>query len=431
MILANARLPEGGLADVEIDGGLIVATHAPGKAPPGGDRLDLGGMLLLPAFVDGHLHLDKTHWGAPRLPHVEGSSVRERIAAERIQRHRVALPIQARASALIRTLIANGSTRLRSHVDIDNDVGLDNLEAVIAVREAFRDWIDIQLVAFPQSGVTAEAGAPDLLAAALMAGADLIGGLDPAGYDGDVEGQLDIVFGLAEAFGKGVDIHLHDFGEAGADELRDIAERTIVLGLQGRVAVSHAFALGTIPPNRFEETADRLARAEVAIMTSCPPSAPVPPVAALRARGVTVFAGSDNIRDCWSPYGDGDMLGRAAIIAERHQMFADRALRDAFALATSEADKALGDPRRGLRPGAVADLVAIEAASVADAVVDRPPRTLVLRGGRIAAERGVPAAALASVRVPGAARSAEAETELQMKAVEEALRAELGARTTK
>jgi cytosine/creatinine deaminase len=431
MILANARLPEGGLADVEIAGGLIVATHAPGKAPPAGDRLDLGGMLVLPAFVDGHLHLDKTHWSAPRLPHVEGRSVRERIAAERVQRHRVALPIEDRASALVRTLVANGSTRARSHVDIDNDVGLDNLEAVIAVREAFRDWIDIQLVAFPQSGVTTEAGTPDLLAAALMAGADLIGGLDPAGFDGDVAGQLDIVFGLAEAFGKGIDIHLHDFGEEGAAELRDIAERTIAAGLQGRVAVSHAFALGTIPPKQFEETADRLARAEVAIMTSCPPSAPVPPVNALRARGVTVFAGSDNIRDCWSPFGDGDMLNRAAIIAERHQMFADRELRDAFALATSAADKALGDPRRGLRAGAVADLVAVEAASVADAVVGRPLRTLVLRGGRVAAERGVPSAALASVQVPGAPRSPEAETELQMRAVEQALRAELGARAGK
>ena len=76
-----------------------------------GERIDLAGALLLPAFVDGHIHLDKTHWGAPRLPHVEGRSVRERIAAERVERHRVALPIEARASALIRTLIANGTTR--------------------------------------------------------------------------------------------------------------------------------------------------------------------------------------------------------------------------------------------------------------------------------------------------------------------------------
>jgi cytosine deaminase len=311
-----------------------------------------------------------------------------------VERHRVAAPIEVRASALVRALIANGTTRARSHVDIDNDVGLANLESVLKVRETYRDWIDIQLVAFPQSGVVTEPGAPDLLAAALRSGADLVGGLDPAGFDGDVGGQLDIVFGLAERFGKGIDIHLHDGGEAGAAELREIAERAIAAGMQGRVAVSHAFALGTIAPRLFEETVDQLARAGVAIMTSCPPSAPVPPVRALRERGVTVFAGSDNIRDCWSPYGDGDMLGRAAIIAARHEMFSDRELEDALALATSEADKALGDPKRGLRYGAVADLVAIEAASPADAVVDRPPRSLVLRAGRIAAERGVPAAAL-------------------------------------
>ena len=177
-----------------------------------------------------------------------------------------------------------------------------------------------------------EKGAPDLMAAALRAGADLVGGLDPAGFDGDVKGQLDIVFGLAERFGKGIDIHLHDGGETGAAELRDIAERTIAAGMQGRVAVSHAFALGSIAPAVFEKTADALARAEVAIMTSCPPSAPVPPVRALRERGVTVFAGSDNIRDCWSPFGNGDMLDRAAIIAERHAMFTDRELEDVFAL---------------------------------------------------------------------------------------------------
>jgi cytosine/creatinine deaminase len=428
MILANARLPDGTLADVEIAAGFVVATHAPRTAPPDNETIDLGGLLLLPAFVDGHLHLDKTHWDAPRLPYVDGRSVRERIATERIQRHKVALPIEARASALVRELIANGTTRVRSHVDIDNDVGLDNLEAVIRVREAFREWIDIQLVAFPQSGVMNEAGAPDLLAAALMAGADLIGGLDPAGFDGDVEGQLDIVFGLADAFGKGIDIHLHDLGETGATELRDIAERTIAAGLQGRVAVSHAFALGTIPPRLFEETADALAGAGVAIMTSCPPSAPVPPVNALRARGVTVFAGSDNIRDCWSPYGNGDMLDRAAIIAQRHELFTNRELGDALTLATSESDKALGDPRRGICVGAVADLVAVEAASVADAVVIRPPRSLVLRAGRIAAERGIPSAALASVEIPGVSLSSETESEVQLRAVERALRAELEAR---
>jgi cytosine deaminase len=392
MRLANALLPQGVRADVTIADGIVTAIAEPGETTAADERVDLAGDLLLPAFVEGHIHLDKTHWGAPRLPHIEGRTVRERIAAERVARHRVALPIEARASALVRQLIANGATRVRSHVDIDNDVKLDNLEAILKVREAFRDWIDIQLVAFPQSGVVAERGAADLLAAALASGADLIGGLDPAGFDGDVAGQLDIVFGLADRFGKGVDIHLHDGGETGAAEIAEIADRTIALGMQGRVAVSHAFALGSISGRLFEETAARLAKARVAIMTSCPPSAPVPPVKTLRERGVKVFAGSDNIRDCWSPYGDGDMLDRAAIIAIRHEMFSDRDLEVAFDLATREPDEALGAPQRGLRVGAVADFVTVRAKSVADAVIDRPVRSLVLRGGRVAAANGALAA---------------------------------------
>jgi cytosine deaminase len=125
------------------------------------------------------------------------------------------------------------------------------------------------------------------------------------------------------------------------------------------------------------------------------------------------------------------MLDRAAIIAQRHTMLTDRELEDVFALATREADRALGDPHRGLHAGAVADLVAVEAASVADAVADQPPRALVLRGGRVAAERSVPSAALAAIQVPDPTRSFETETEVQMRAVERALRAELGARRAK
>jgi cytosine deaminase len=394
VLLTNAKLPGGERAEVAIAEGVITAIGAPGTLPSDGATLDLAGDLLLPAFVEGHIHLDKTHWGAPRLPHREGRSVRERIAAERSARHEVALPIEERAGALIRTLIANGTTRARSHVDIDNGVELANLEAILAARETYRQWIDIQIVAFPQSGVLAERGAPGLLAAALAAGADLVGGLDPFGFDGDVAAQLDVVFGLAEKFGKGVDIHLHDFGETGAAELREIADRALALGMEGQVAVSHAFALGALPPRVFDETAARLAKAGVAIMTAGHSAVPVPPVKALRERGVRVFAGSDNIRDCWSPFGNGDMLDRAATVAIRNEMFSDDDLEVAFALATAEADRALGAPVRGLRIGAAADLVAVRAASVADAVIARPPRSFVLRAGRIAAEHGVLAAAI-------------------------------------
>ena len=113
---------------------------------------------------------------------------------------------------------------------------------------------------------------------------------------------------------------------------------------------------------------------------------------------MTVFAGSDNIRDCWSPFGNGDMLDRAAIIAERHEMFTDPDLETAFALATAERTRRSATPaatprRRGRRSHRG------PAPSIADAVVDRPPRSLVLRGGRIAAEHGVASPALSRLSI--------------------------------
>jgi cytosine deaminase len=138
----------------------------------------------------------------------------------------------------------------------------------------------------------------------------------------------------------------------------------------------------------FVKTADALARAEVAIMTSCPPSAPVPPPGKLRARGVTVFAGSDNIRDCWSPYGNGDMLERAMLIGYRQGFLADADLELAFDLANGAAARILGLADHGLKIGAAADLVAIPAASIAEAVASHPPRTLVMKRGRVVARDG-------------------------------------------
>lgn len=392
--LANASTRNGGLHDVFIRDGRIAAITEPGSAPGDCPSLDLEGALLTPSFVDGHVHLDKTHMGMPLVPHVAGTEVRQRIAAERALR-RSLTPVRERAGALIRRLLANGTTHIRSHVDIDGDVGLANLEALLALRQDMARLIDIQLVAFPQSGIMHEPGMPDLLDAALAAGADLIGGLDPLGIDNDAKGHLDVVFGLAEKHGKGVDIHLHDGGEAGGAELCDIAARALALGLEGRVVVSHAFALGMLDERSFRTTADALARAGVAIMTSSPPPVPVPPVRRLMQHGVTVFAASDNIRDCWSPFGNGDMLERAGIVATRQQLFTNEDIALAFDMTGIIPAGVLGFSGYGLEVGAPADLVALDVPDIVEAVLARPPRRLVLRAGEVIARDGI--------LVPGAA----------------------------
>jgi cytosine deaminase len=284
--------------------------------------------------------------------------------------------------------VASGTTALRSHVDIDDQERLSGLHALLKVREAARAHVDIQIVAFPQSGIVTLPGAADLLDNAVRDGAEVVGGLDPAGFDHDVDGHLDVVFGIAEKRGVGIDIHLHDFGALGCSELRRIAERTTASGLGGKVAVSHAYALGDVDQAEFGRTADALARSGVAIMTNGAGPVPMPPVKRLVEAGVLVFTGSDNIRDAWAPYGNGDMLERAMLVGYRNGLNSDTDLALALDLATVNAARVLGLEDYGLRVGAPADLVAVPAGSTPEAVVAHPPRMLVIKRGRVVAQNG-------------------------------------------
>ena len=157
----------------------------------------------------------------------------------------------------------------------------------MAARSRLKDIVSIQVVAFPQSGVVTRPGTAELLDRAVQEGAELIGGIDPAGIDRDPAGQLDVVFGIAGRHGAGVDIHLHDPGELGALQIRMIAERTRALGLAGKVSVSHAFCLGMVDEAELGHLVDLLVDNGIAIMTNAPGDRPMPPLARLRAAGVT------------------------------------------------------------------------------------------------------------------------------------------------
>lgn len=386
--IAGATTQEGGRVDILIDGDRIGAILPAGEAPGERTRLDAQDWLVAPSFVEGHIHLDKTLIGLPFIPHIEGNTVALRIAAEKRLRRTVSLPVEARGGSLIEQIAAYGTGSVRSHVDIDTEVGLAGLDAVLALKQRYAHLVDIQIVAFPQSGVLADPGTAELLDAAIRAGANLIGGLDPAGIDNDVTGHLDAIFAIAARHGVGLDIHLHDPGPLGAFELRQIGERTIALGLEGKVAVSHAFSLGQIDDFEFGRTAEALAMARIAIMTNGPGPVAMPPVKRLRDAGVTVFAGSDNIRDAWSPYGNGDLLQRAMLIGYRQEFLADPDLNHAFAMITSIPASVLGLSDYGLVAGRRADLVLIPAGSVPEAVAGAPSGRTVIKRGRIVAEGG-------------------------------------------
>ena len=325
----------------------------------------------MPGLIEGHCHLDKTLMGLPWRAHAAAPDVQGRIAYERA--HRAALgPVRPRAVALLRRMIAAGTVAVRTHTDIDDAFGLANFHAVLEVAREFRAVLPIEIVAFPQSGIVTRKGVADLLDAALGEGADLVGGLDPATIDGDAKAHLDIVFGLAAKHGKGIDIHLHDRDAGGNVQLRDIAARSQAAGMQGRVTVSHAFSLGTPDIDDFGRTADALAQGGVAILTSAPGPTAMPPVKPLRARGVTVFGGNDNIRDLWSPYGNGDMLERAWMIAQRQGFRSDADLAIAFETCSKAGAAILGLEASGIAVGAIASFFAVRAETLAEAIAERP-----------------------------------------------------------
>jgi cytosine deaminase len=217
----------------------------------------------------------------------------------------------------------------------------------------------------------------------------VVGGLDPAGFDRDPKGHLDTIFGLAERYGRAVDIHLHELGELGGFSMELIIERTRALAMQGKVTISHAFCLGMADRDYAARLIEQLAEAQVHIATTAPNVSPTPPVKQLRAAGVVVSAGSDGIRDTWSPYGNADMLERAMLVAMRNDFRRDDDVEIALDVCTYGGARVMGLEDYGLEVGCQADLVLVPGESLADAVVSRPARKLVLKRGRIVARDGV------------------------------------------
>lgn len=380
-LFINGRGRQGQPLALGVQDGVFAYVGAPAQAPEAVEVVDLAGELVLPGLVDGHLHLDKGFVGDRWQPHQPAVSLRERLRLEKEALAR-ARPVAERAEALLQQAASFGTVALRSHVDVDASTGLTHLHAIMQLRERWRHRMHIELVAFPQAGVMSCPGSADVLRAAVAEGVDVVGGIDPTALDGDAAGQLDVIFELAAQHGRKLDIHLHEPGEQGLAQLRRIAARTRSLGLAGRVAVSHAYALGQVDWATAEPVAHLLADADVAIMTNAPGQQAFPPILRLREAGVRVFAGNDNIRDAWWPYGNGDMLQRAMLIGYRSGFNTDEQLLVALDLATQEAARVLGLAHYGLQVGAPADFLVLPEPCAAAAVASGGPRRRVVRRGQ-------------------------------------------------
>ena len=223
------REPGGMPVDVLIRAGRIAAIGS----DVGGDvaersdvpSIDGRGGVLLPRSPTSTPTSTPRELGLPFRPHSAGPGLTGLIENDRAN-WRADGDVATRATRTLAATIASGTTVIRSHAQVDTDARLERLEGVLAAREAHAARCHLQIVAFPQSGIVRDRGTAELLHAAIVAGADLIGGIDPCGLDRDPVEHLDIVFGLAERHQVGVDIHLHESGELGAFTFELIGERT-------------------------------------------------------------------------------------------------------------------------------------------------------------------------------------------------------------
>jgi len=385
--LRNVRLCSGEMQDVLIQQGRIAKYRATSGAPLQEGEREAGGQLLLPPLVESHCHLDKTLWGQPWRPNSAGPTLQDYIDNERRVLREVKAPIEQRASALLEQCIARGSLTFRCHVDVAPEIGLRHVKAMLNLRQRYADWVDIQLVAFPQSGLIRCPGTLELMREALQLGVDVVGGLDPCGIDNDPISQLDAIFTLAAEFDRALDIHLHDKGELGLWQIERIADYTQRYQRQGRVMISHAYCLGMADWLCVQPLAQRLADLSISLMSSAPADCPVPPFLSLQQVGVNLCLGSDGIRDAWTPLGTGDMLERAMLLAFRFDLAKDEALAACFAAATANGARALNRPLNPLKVGDPADFLLIEAQTLGEAIALRPARQ-VFKAGQLIAESG-------------------------------------------
>ena len=378
--------------DVVVRDGIIAALGPDAGAGfdnAAGEVIDGAGQVLFPGLIDAHTHMEKTLAGLPWHRNEHGPLLIDMIENERRVRRDEDIDFHRQTGIHARMAIAVGTTHIRTHSDIDTEIGLRAFEGILRTKEDFRDSLTIQTVAFPQSGMLIRPGTVELLEEALKLGADVMGGLDPCSMDRDPKGHLDTIFALATNYGVDLDIHVHEPGELGAFSIDGILDRVEALGYQRRVVISHAFALGSVDEDRWHGLVERIIRNDVVVMSHGPGGLrSAPSLKKLRAAGVRLCTGNDGIQDAWNPLQRPDMLERAYIMAFRNGLRRDDDIEDLLHTITYDNAAVVGAENYGLAIGNAADLVLVPGENHVEAMVMRRPRTLVMKGGRITARDG-------------------------------------------
>lgn len=393
LLLKNVRLADSDSpCDVALADGLIERIDTD-IAPAGCETVDGEGRVLIPAFVEGHIHMDKAYV-ADRMPNRSGTLAEAIAVTGKLKPGFTRRDIKARAARALTAMLERGTTAIRAHSEFDPEQGFTGFETMLELREESRHLADIQITAFPQEGIFKAPGAAEMMEEAMRMGADVVGGVPY--NDLDAKAHIDFVFALAQKYDKPIDLHQDFADDADALSIEYLCDKTLAEGYTGRVTVGHLTALGALEPERLQPLAEKIARAGISVM--CLPATDMhlggrgdthkvrrglTPVRQLRKAGVNVCLATNNIRNAFTPFGNGDLIQIALLaIPAAHLGGADE-LPGVLSMITGAPANALGLKNYGLSPGCRGDLVLLDTKEPRDAVIDVPQRLLVIRRGKI------------------------------------------------
>jgi cytosine deaminase len=366
----NARvLGRDDLVDIVIEAGHIVALHRAAGYGPG---VDVGGRAVLPGLVDAHVHLDKAYqldalrWGGvPSGSLSDAIRATAQVNAVLTDRQRVAA-----AERLLGRMVRHGTTSARVHVEIDG-ADLAAVDWHVELARAWADRISLQLVAFPQQGLSANPETLDALAAALDRGCDVVGGCPYA--DPDSIGHIREILGLAARRRRMVDFHVDFTDDPSSNDVDTIVALARDQIWRGRVAVGHVTALAAAPAHEQRDRIRRMATAGISLIAlpatdlylggreaGRTSTRSLAPVGSLVAAGVNVAIATNNTCNAFTPYGDGSLLQCAWLAGLVGQLGPGPGHRTLIGAITDGPARILGRELYGLRPGARADLVVLD-----------------------------------------------------------------------
>ncbi|MGY4369849.1 cytosine deaminase [Bradyrhizobium sp. LB1.3] len=354
-------------------------------------EVNVGGRLALPGFVDSHIHLDKACL-LGRCDHNHGSVSEAIRAVAGMKKDFTVEDVYARGARVLERAIVHGTTRMRTHVEIDPRIGLRGFEAVKSLKRDYAWAIDLSLCVFPQEGLTNDPGSEGLLIQALRDGGEVIGGCPYT--DTDPNAHLARIFDLAEEFDVDVDLHLDFDLDPSWWHLDEVCRQTERHNYGGRVAIGHATKLSALPPERLKAATAQLAQAGVAVTVlpatdlylmgrEATHNAPRGLTLAhkLAGEGVLCSVATNNVLNPFTPFGDASLLRMANFYANvAHASVND--FDTCLDLVTELPARLMNLRDYGIKVGNPADLVVLDTQDSRFAIAELPDIVMGFKDGR-------------------------------------------------